>query len=64
MTQTTSINCTRCGKLIPDDNEALYRGGRAKNINNAFPGGNYDWKRFAHCAACDFEDYRNSPGGM
>jgi len=56
------MSCTRCGKQIEEE-KALYRGDSAQKINERFSG-NWDWRNFAHCAACDWEDFRNSPGGM
>ncbi len=61
-TEPKMMSCARCGKQIEED-KALYRGSPAKNMNENY-GGKWNWRNFAHCEDCDYEDYSNSPGGM
>jgi ribosomal protein S26 len=55
-----NVNCRGCGKEIPED-KALYRGSPAKNHDEL---AGRDWKDFAKCEDCDYQDYSNTYGGM
>jgi hypothetical protein len=57
-----NVHCSGCGKEIPEE-DALYRGQPAE-VYFAATGNKYDWRNFAKCADCDYDDYRNTYGGM
>ena len=57
-----NVRCRGCGKEIPEE-KALYRGSPAKG-NYELTAAGCDWKKFSKCEDCDYDDYRNTYGGM
>ena len=55
-----TMHCSRCGRLILEK-DALYRGYPAQSCQALI---DHDWRNYAHCERCDWEDYSNTYGGM